>query len=393
MAESIELKETPVDTEQERLEAAIADTKEKLNDYINNEENHPNLPPDRGIIREFQSQIYQYERELTTHLVRKEIQPIQSFFDAIKEKLEIDEENSSIEISVTKYKNLRHALFHFSHHTGKIRREALTYFDWYLCNCMGGDVIYDVNGNILLDTTHEWEGATHPIINEKIYKLIDLNNKAKETSIFLDDDYVIIEHRDVNLYKRIDGKYEKIHTFLYDEGYHVMHTSSLWAEKLLIHGKRLYNLDKNEYLTDMDFDALHPYDSEEFPSVIDWHDKELSKDFEDTTREKLKNHKWLIGTKKIVVKHLDRRVEAPTFCYLNTNGTIVGKLHVIIYGKMTSFEVKNETYNTIIGEIKEVIKKQIEKMIAKENAAKRRKENQMTKKRRQLLEAIKETNE
>lgn len=389
--------EKRVDKKVKELEKEIEDAKKELRDYKINVQIPQHLPSDNGIICELHKKIRKYELKLNDYLVKREMKPIQSYFDSIKEELSFDEENSSLDITITMYKDLRYAKFDFRHYNGKVEKKGTYPFtiDWQCYDSINGKVVYDTNGNILLNKTKIGNGKSDPKIIEKNYNLIDSEIIEKNLSSFLDDEYIIIhEHyRDTELYKLNNGKYEVIHTFSRNKGEHVKveHTPSLWAEGILIHDKRLYDVNKDEYLTNIDFDFLKAYDSDSLPKVIDWNNNEIEKEYEERTRAKLKNNNLLLATKKIIVRHMDKRDEANTFCYLDTTGTITGKLHVIIDGKMINLDVTNETYNIVIEELKEIMKKKIERKVISEKKAKIRKENQMTKKKRQLLETIMQT--
>ena len=320
---------------------------------------------------------------MNAETIKKDVEIIKPYLNSKGLNLTLGNKKDSIVYFLTRFENKRH-----------LKVEYLSY-DKVMAQRY--QIVYDINGNILLDCINcSSNGDFNTNGNEVYYE-----NKQEE--IFIDSNNIILEkilnsQPVYTLYMLNSGRYKEIHTFTkadfnnYKGGIFVPNIRILKTANndfFINYGGKLYSLSEYKYLNNLEFNDIFDYTELQSPYSC-WRERssELINESSDEIKKILKKNNLLYASTTINAKYNDITKHSKAFVYLDTKGNIVSKLYLELKNTFVLIDVANDTYDNILEKCKELIVKEIKNDISREKRAKARAKTLELKNKKNMLETI-----
>ncbi len=294
--------------------------------------------------------------------------------------------NDFVKYTIARKGDMRYLAFSINKDVGEFTTE-------YSSTC--GQIIYDVNGNVLLECVPDT-----PCYYDDIYRSSEDNNQYKEidpANVFIDDETVLLGDDNEKLfrhcsaykvYKLRDGKYEyKNETFGIDS---IVKTSN--GDVFLQTRIRLYDVKKNDFMNTPVFSKVYGAETP-LKNSLDVSKLE-SRYIDEETKERIvdivNNNNLLLGYTRVENGNYigEDDDEADVIVLFNTSGEIVSDLFVKTETKFYTLDVTNDTYAETIEIVRKNLVDDIRKRIALEERRKNRKLKLMDKAEHDMLNAL-----
>ena len=283
--------------------------------------------------------------------------------------------------------------FLFQHYTGKdfSYRDFTGYPLEEAYSTLEGYIFYDSEGNILLEKKKTGGGHSNVKDSGRIIGPKHSGVDLDYIPTFIDDEYMYIKtddhKRETKLYKLKDNHYEFICNF---EDKSITVNPSLWAQNLLIIGKdKIYNAKDNKYVfisnghIGLSDDEVLP-----LPFAKELFGKEAYEEQKNNIINYLKENNFMLVTNSFEATYKEHKNYYSTMYFIDTKGNIVSKLYVISKqdGKCQEYKVTNKNYGDIINKLQMAATKKLEKIVIKEEAVKKLREEK--EKQEKLLNVV-----
>ncbi len=266
------------------------------------------------------------------------------------------------------------------------RKDNLRYLSFKILNYIGdlfgefqykskfGQIIYDINGNILLDCINKSSKKSYCLHGTKRYY-----NELDSNYIFMDN-YVLIDTLDKNdcktysIYKLENGKYSFKKNLKCERGNIIKLSNN---ELFLNNDGRLYGVREQKYLNNLKFKDIIGSETKINSLKFDidrlcFHS--LDSKTKDAISDKIKNNNLLFAYDYIKSNYGYWSLEksATIFVFLDYKGKIVSKLYYKSENEFCSFDVNNSTYNKVVEDCVKKLTNQVKRNVDIEERRRKR---------------------
>ncbi|MBR4830270.1 MAG: hypothetical protein IKZ96_00685 [Bacilli bacterium] len=252
---------------------------------------------------------------------------------------------------------------------------------------ISGTIVYDVNGNVLIDRIVGEKGMSYAKDTGKAeYKYVEPGHSLISDDLILikrdnTEDYNLISY---HLYRRENGKYKLVHVFskadnaIYNDSF--VCTPSMLENGVVAYSGKLYNINEKRYLNDLQFNKVCAYDSYKYIGPYSYDNngphKGLLEKLSETLKAQLKENNLLYGEVMLHTPYYEKHktgnpsawIKTPVFVLLDMNGNIVSDLFFELKNEIRRVKVDNESFDTVL---KNVVEKEVLEAKEREERIKR----------------------
>ena len=326
--------------------------------------------------------IYHCEKSIKFYNLCESFKPIKSTIQDYINEIGYVAADDQFYYTFRHHNDISFFAFLFQHYTGKDfdYRDFMGYPLEEAYSTLKGYIFYDSEGNILLEKKKTYGGHSNVKDSGRIIGPKHCGVDLEYIPTFIDDEYMYIQtdnpkKRETKLYKLKDNHYEFICNF---EDKSITVNPSLWAQNLLVIGRdKIYNVKENKYVfISNGHIGLSDDENLSLPFTKELFGEEAYEEQKNNIINYLKENNFMLVTNSFEATFKEHKNYYSTMYFIDTKGNIVSKLYVISKqdGKCQEYKVTNKNYGDIINKLQMAATKKLEKIVIKEEAAKKLRE-------------------
>lgn len=306
---------------------------------------------------------------LQTEIAKEEVDIIKPYLKSKGIDLDIHSPEDSSTYLVERKGDKICLSYYNCHVKSKVDSLDLTQFE-----SVSGTIVYDINGNVLIDRIVDDRGMSLARDDGK-----EEYRTATPGRFFIDDNHILIKRNSndcslvsYHLYKLEDNKYRLVHVFSKKDD--VINTESFECTPAMLnngvvaYSGKLYSIKEERYLNTLQFEMICAYDSTGHIGPYSYNNngphKGLKDSMSETIKEELKDGNLLYAQRTVFSHYIDRTkkgnpqtlIKTPIFVLLDMNGNIVSDLFFELKDEIRRIKVDNSTFIKVIEKVdKEVL--------------------------------------